>query len=592
MKRLLAGLWFSAVLALIAVSCGGDNGTTTDGGGGGPDGTVSNDGSPNDTGPTFPDGGCTPRTCTELGYDCGINPDGCGGTVNCGQCNAPAYCGGGGFSKCGTSSDGAVCTPTTCQKLGYDCGPAGDGCGGLLSCGTCTTPQTCGGGGKASVCGSSCINLCNQQVKCDGGGSTTLTGRIVAGTLSTYGTPDPVPNVLVYVPNGTVQAFTKGVQCNQCGADVSGSPLVMTNTAVDGTFSLSNVPVGSNIPVVIQLGRWRRQLTFNVSACTTQALGDIHMPRNKSEGDIPFTAISTGNLDAIECVLLKMGVAQAEFTLPGGGGRIEMYNGNGAIVGANDPPETSLMGSATVLDAYDQTFLPCWGSEVLKPAAELSNLVTYANNGGRVFATHYSYTWLFQNPPFSSTAVWAVNTAGYSTVTSTIITSFSKGQTFAQWMQLVGGLINVSPPEMTITSPRYDFSSVASPAIEWMYANAGTAKPGPANPQFPLHYTFDTPWQQPSTCGRVIFSDFHVANAGSAGLTFPAECTAGPMTPQEKALEYMIWDLASCVPPPPSPSCTPLTCAQQNVQCGPAGDGCGNLLNCGPCVAPQTCGGG
>jgi hypothetical protein len=38
--------------------------------------------------------------------------------------------------------------------------------------------------------------------------------------------------------------------------------------------------------------------------------------------------------------------------------------------------------------------------------------------------------------------------------------------------------------------------------------------------------------------------------------------------------------------------CTPTTCAAQNIQCGPAADGCGCMLDCGTCTAPQTCGGG
>ena len=45
------------------------------------------------------------------------------------------------------------CTPTTCAKLGYNCGPAADGCGGILDCGTCTPPSTCGGDGIANKCG-------------------------------------------------------------------------------------------------------------------------------------------------------------------------------------------------------------------------------------------------------------------------------------------------------------------------------------------------------------------------------------------------------------------------------------------------------
>src|SRR5579859_3218919 len=45
------------------------------------------------------------------------------------------------------------CTPTTCAAKGASCGTIPDGCGGTLTCGTCTAPQTCGGGGTANVCG-------------------------------------------------------------------------------------------------------------------------------------------------------------------------------------------------------------------------------------------------------------------------------------------------------------------------------------------------------------------------------------------------------------------------------------------------------
>ena len=87
------------------------------------------------------DGGvpCVPTTCNNLGYDCGYANDGCGNLLNCNPasgpvCPSPQYCGGGGFNVCGgnngLSADGATnCKPTTCAKLGFNCGPAGDGCG-------------------------------------------------------------------------------------------------------------------------------------------------------------------------------------------------------------------------------------------------------------------------------------------------------------------------------------------------------------------------------------------------------------------------------------------------------------------------------
>jgi hypothetical protein len=49
----------------------------------------------------------------------------------------------------------ADCIPTTCAAAGKTCGTIDNGCGGKVSCGSCTPPQTCGGGGVENVCGTS-----------------------------------------------------------------------------------------------------------------------------------------------------------------------------------------------------------------------------------------------------------------------------------------------------------------------------------------------------------------------------------------------------------------------------------------------------
>ena len=41
---------------------------------------------------------CVPKTCTDLSYNCGMNGDGCGGTLDCGGCPSGQFCGGGGYS--------------------------------------------------------------------------------------------------------------------------------------------------------------------------------------------------------------------------------------------------------------------------------------------------------------------------------------------------------------------------------------------------------------------------------------------------------------------------------------------------------------
>ncbi len=268
---------------------------------------------------------CAPTTCASLGMNCGPASDSCGGLLSCGSCTAPKTCGGGGIAgACGP----AACVPKTCAQLGKNCGPVSDGCGGLLSCGSCNWPQTCGGAGTPSVCGTSpsCTNLCLQQVSCAGIGTTSISGTVYAPNGV-----DPLPNAVVYVPNAPVAAFAPNVSCDNC-AQASGSPLVGGTTAVDGTFKLNNVPAGSNVPLVVQIGRWRRQVTIpTVTACANTALPAslTRLPRNKTEGDIPKQAFVTGRVDSLECVLRKIGVDDSEFTNAIGNGRIHLYAAGG-----------------------------------------------------------------------------------------------------------------------------------------------------------------------------------------------------------------------------------------------------------------------
>jgi hypothetical protein len=121
------------------------------------------------------------------------------------------------------------------------------------------------------------------------------------------------------------------------------------------------------------------------------------------------------------------------------------------------------------------------------------------------------------------------------------------------------------------------------PSLLWINVNDS------ALGNVPLHMTFDTPVTvaPANQCGRVLYSDFHVEDADTTGQTFPKECTTTTMTPQEKMLEFMIFDLGSCVTP--TPTCTPSTCAAQSITCGEAADGCGNILQCGACPSGESC---
>jgi hypothetical protein len=593
---------------------------------------------------------CVPKTCAGLGFNCGPAGDGCGGSLDCGSCMTPMTCGGSGTSSvCG---DTITCTAKTCAGLGFNCGPAGDGCGGSLDCGSCTTPEVCGGGGTSSVCGKpacvpltcasvgaatcgpigdgcggviqcggcsepktcgglvasqcgippSCTNLCLKQMSCSVPAVTTTVSGIVYAPNGT----DPLPNVLVFIPNAPVMPFAPGVACEQCSDTVSGSPLVSAVTDVNGAFTILNAPVGANIPLVVQTGRWRRQVVIpSVASCTNTVVSSAltRLPRNQGEGDIPLMAFVTGAVDSLECVMRKIGIDDAEFTQPSGTGRVRLYVGDGtqpgghhyggANAGTGTPLETALVDSPSTLAKYDMVLFACQGLPFDRTTTEQKNVINYANLGGRIFATHFNYTWLYDDAPFSSTADWDVSQCDPYTSTcfppdqtGYIDTSFPKGLTLAQWLYNLGASTTLG--QIAINTLRWDLNGVVAPAQSWMSINDSDIG------VVPMHYTFNTPVGAAPTaqCGRVLFDDFHVENQGDTyNVVFPNECDNNPMTAQEKLLEFMIFDLGSCVTPD-VPTCTPTTCMAEGIQCGPSGNGCGGALDCGPCPTGETCGGG
>jgi hypothetical protein len=82
---------------------------------------------------------CQPKTCEDLGYNCGNWSDGCNDTINCGTCSDDQNCNKGNCSS-------TPCQPNSCSDLGYNCGNWDDGCGGKVNCGSCSENYTCQSG--------------------------------------------------------------------------------------------------------------------------------------------------------------------------------------------------------------------------------------------------------------------------------------------------------------------------------------------------------------------------------------------------------------------------------------------------------------
>ena len=112
---------------------------------------------------------------------------------------------------------------------------------------------------------------------------------------------------------------------------------------------------------------------------------------------------------------------------------------------------------------------------------------------------------------------------------------------------------------------RYDVRSVIAPTVSLAYAFSDN-NPGHVTPDNITDMSFGTPLGVAANqqVGRVVFADTH-ASASRRSTTckphqFPDWCSSSLLTPQEKALEFMIFDLSACVLPwTPPPYQVPVT---------------------------------
>jgi hypothetical protein len=428
-----------------------------------------------------------------------------------------------------------------------------------------------GDGGGFLDDGAPCVNLQCRQVDCPVAGQTTT----ISGTVYIPNGTLPLYNAIVYVPNADLGPITEGYPscelgqqtCDRCDDQLSGSPLVRTTTDTAGNFVLEDVPVGTSIPLVIQLGRWRKEVTldFPVEACVDNPITDTEttsLPSKQSEGHIPKMALTTGGADAMECLLLKIGLEQEEFTPTSGTGRVNFYNGVGGTSqyaaawngGAAFTAVQPWWDSLTNLAAYDIILHSCEGTEnpTNKSMAARQAIQDYANCGGRVFGSHWHNFWVENGIDPWPTVAEFNHRADLNSITSDIDTSHTGGQAMADWLFRVGGSTTMGKLDIDDAQHTIDSVNAATGALRWIYLDNGTG----GNPSV-QYMSFETPLgaEPDEICGKAVISDIHLSapsqpGSDQPGANYPNGCVSASLSPQEMALIFMLFDISACVGEP------------------------------------------
>jgi hypothetical protein len=449
---------------------------------------------------------------------------------------------------------------------------------------------TTGGTHACSMDGNVCTNLCPSV------GSTVITGKVFdpAGNNPVYG-------AAVWVPYTKPSPMPVPITCNCSELYTGGFVGAYDVTKADGTFTILNAPsakMGGSVPIVVQVGKWRYQTTIPVTCGMPNNVQDrsLRLPQGAATtgvmypGDLPNIAISTGSADTLECLLRRVGVTDKEYVagpVTPGGPHIHIYEGAKQGVAPNTQPgapssPAMLWDTAAHLSQFDAVLLSCEGAPTTLPNA--SSLIGYGGVGGRVFASHFHYQWFLDmmgmapNPNFGT---WYTQHSNFlATAEGTIQTKLPNGNMFTEGQALKDFLVATnaldSSGELVVYQSRHNVDvSLSTPqdAVPWINFDPAksTFQPGTTNDPLvtgptlnsTLYFSYDPPGAGTETnCGRFVYSDLHVGgNSGDygesnmaasppAGGIVPGGCNGGvALSNQEKALEFMLFDLTSCLSP-------------------------------------------
>jgi hypothetical protein len=400
---------------------------------------------------------------------------------------------------------------------------------------------------------------------CPRGAGAQITGRSFAPNGV-----DAIPGVRVYVaPAGqTFPAAPTGVVCQHCAPSPSGLAATISN--LDGSFTLSGIGLdpGGTFTLVLESGGFRHvERNVTVGRCGQLALpaarthlagasaGDDTVPRIVVAGY--RTASAAGRTidvnDRFTHVLDAIGITSYDTVDPDRAG----------TNGGRGPDLLQLLASPAQLGRYQILITPCGVLGVFDPSTHLTpamitNLQAWLARGGRLYASDLAYPLIAHAHPggivFASGHPTRGEPAdlGVGLATGMALQATVDDPGMRAWLQQVGAM-----PAGATTIPVLDLRDPwgamdTLPSAELMPDSNGSRSgtvwvsgdvswhEGPSGPHHhPLTAQADYPGPSGDYCGRVVFTSYHVQTDTSAMLS-----------PQERVLEYLFFQLTTCIQVP------------------------------------------
>ena len=409
-----------------------------------------------------------------------------------------------------------------------------------------------------------CTALRCRRAECAPGQKTTIRGVVYdpAGRM-------PIFNAHVYVPDvekgeGLVlpplpSSLEVGVKCATCPAPPMPA-ITQTLTDARGRFVLDDVPIADAVPVVVQLGKWRRLFKLDVQTkCGENPFtAPLRLPKNGLEGDLPHVAVAV-SMDDVACALLSLGIDQHEFVKgTPESGHVHLYQGfaypddPAPVPGApladgvwNDVEQLAKFDIVVLGDeglAHEETK----GGPPGTPGARAA-VHDYVARGGRALLTGSQYTWIAHSPypDFQLVGKLAVYPERPQT-------EFLFDPTVPKAAALRETLTSLGGPTGFRADTKVMNEAIGYPATPWL-----TPK---SEPQ-PL-FTLNTPMGAPpnAQCGRVTYMTGLLALVGTPE-SWPAHCVDEDPTPfsrqQFDIANFLFVDLATCIADDATPPSLP-----------------------------------